>query len=98
MSSSRYAPPTHHPRQYATMYGRNPAQNMSPVHGGSYATMATGQKTGSGGKSPKPHNYAGTMIGNGSMTGGRPNGQHASQYILSPEVSDLKANAIATHV
>lgn len=98
MASSRYAPPSHHPRQYATLYGRNPAQGMSPVHGG-YATMATGQKTG-GGKSPKPHNYTGTMIGNGSMSvpGSRPNGQQASQYIMSPEVTDLKANAIATHV
>jgi hypothetical protein len=98
MSGGRYN--SQPPRQYATLYtgGRNNG-SYSPVHGNgngnsSYATMSNVVKGSNPAKAKLPHNYAGTMVGNGSRSGGG----HTSQYILSPDHVDIKANAMATHV
>lgn len=108
---------SHQQRGYATMYGRSNAGanvngngngSYSPVHhgangAGSYATMSAVKGSNPiGAKAKLPHNYVGTMVGNGSSASGngiRSVGQpHTSQYILSPDTSDAKANAMATHV
>ena len=99
-------------RGYATMYGRsNAAANVngngsySPVHhgtngAGSYATMSGAKGSNpAGNKAKLPHNYVGTMVGNGSSSGnGLSRSGGTSQYILSPDTGDAKANAMATHV
>ena len=90
------------------MYGRsngsgNGNGNYSPpVHhhsngAGSYATMSgAGGVKGSNpvGKVKLPHNYVGTMVGNGSSSGNgvRSGGQHTSQYILSPDQGPILKN------
>ena len=72
----RYNGQQQQPRQYATLYnGRNNGGSYSPVHGGGYATMQSGGVKGSNPvKAKLPHNYAGTMIGNGSMGPSNGNG------------------------
>ena len=59
------------PRQYATLYGGRNNGSYSPVHGAGYATMAPGVGKGSNPvKAKLPHNYAGTMLGNGGSGNG----------------------------
>jgi len=49
------------------LYGGRNNGSYSPVHGPGYATMAPGVVKGSNPvKAKLPHNYAGTMLGNGT--------------------------------
>jgi hypothetical protein len=67
----RYNSQQQQPRQYATLYSGRNNGSYSPVHGAGYATMTPGVGKGSNPvKAKLPHNYAGTMLGNGGSGNG----------------------------
>ena len=79
---------------------------LTANRGRPYATL-----NARGAQSPvtRTKNYAGTMVGNGSLgrralngngvvTGSNANGGNATHYILSSETEEAKNSALATHV
>ena len=86
-------------RPYATLNTRGTGITYSPVHHGANVS----------GAAPKKHvNYAGTMVGNGSL-GRNPKASqqqsqppvsknNSSKYIMSPESAAEQSSALATHV
>ena len=85
MGNSPQMTPRHYP--YATMSPRGGGYVQPP----GFSSVQRGSKGSN-------VNYTGTMVGNGKTpTNGQINNGSSSQYIVSPE-TDVKADAMATHV
>lgn len=95
-----YPSPRHQKRQLMISHGIN-----NNNHQRGYATLNARGNGAAAGYQPqqKKVNYAGTMIGNGSLGRGVKNGSSSSnksKYIIPPESSsaEAKSGALATHV
>ena len=86
-------------RPYATLNTRPGNNGYNQVNNG--GIMATGRN---GHSAAAAQNYAGTMLGNGSLSrsgkknGGSNGSNPQSQYIMSPDNNDVKGGSLATHV